>query len=71
MYKHLLSRGVDTVRLALGAVIAPMVGHYNQSGTVNAADYVVWRKTSGQAGAGLAADGIATAELPPPTTTSN
>jgi hypothetical protein len=32
-------------------------GDYNKDGTVNGADYVVWRKTFGQAGAGLAADG--------------
>jgi polyhydroxybutyrate depolymerase len=32
-------------------------GDYNQNGTVDAADYVVWRKTRGQTGAGLAADG--------------
>ncbi len=32
-------------------------GDYNHDGTVNAADYVVWRKTLGDVGAGLAADG--------------
>lgn len=32
-------------------------GDYNQNGTVDAADYAVWRDTMGQAGVGLAADG--------------
>ncbi len=32
-------------------------GDYNRNGMVDAADYVVWRKTLGQAGTGLAADG--------------
>ena len=32
-------------------------GDYNQNGFVDAADYVVWRDTLGQTGAGLAADG--------------
>jgi hypothetical protein len=41
------------VRLLSGAV----AGDYNQNGTVDAADYVIWRKTVGQIGAGLAADG--------------
>jgi hypothetical protein len=39
--------------------LAPLTlpGDYNQDGTVDAADYVVWRNTEGQTGAGLAADG--------------
>ena len=32
-------------------------GDYNQNGRVDAADYVVWRKTLGQMGTSLAADG--------------
>jgi PEP-CTERM motif len=32
-------------------------GDYNNDGSVDAADYVVWRNTSGQSGVGLAADG--------------
>jgi hypothetical protein len=32
-------------------------GDYNGNGTVDAADYVVWRKSDGQTGAGLPADG--------------
>jgi hypothetical protein len=40
-------------------VISPggVEGDYNGDGVVNAADYVVWRKTFGQTGSGLAADG--------------
>jgi T5SS/PEP-CTERM-associated repeat protein len=34
-------------------------GDYNQNGVVDAPDYVLWRNTLGQAGAGLAADGSA------------
>ena len=32
-------------------------GDFNRNGTVDAADYVVWRNMSGQTGAGLVADG--------------
>jgi alpha-tubulin suppressor-like RCC1 family protein len=32
-------------------------GDYNNDGAVDGADYVMWRKTGGQTGAGLAADG--------------
>jgi hypothetical protein len=32
-------------------------GDYNQNGIVDGADYVLWRKTNGQSGSGLAADG--------------
>lgn len=35
---------------------APIAGDYNRDGTVDAADYVVWRNSSGQTGWGLAAD---------------
>jgi hypothetical protein len=35
----------------------PLTGDYNGNGTVDAADYVVWRKSVGQTGAGLPADG--------------
>jgi hypothetical protein len=34
-----------------------LAGDYNGNGTIDAADYVVWREVFGQAGAGLAADG--------------
>jgi hypothetical protein len=36
---------------------AGISGDYNQDGTVNAADFVVWRDTAGQTGDNLAADG--------------
>jgi hypothetical protein len=36
---------------------APNQGDYNGSGTVDVADYTVWRDSLGQQGAGLAADG--------------
>jgi hypothetical protein len=32
-------------------------GDYNSDGRVDAADYVIWRKTNGAEGIGLAADG--------------
>ena len=38
-------------------VSASLPGDFNQNGTVDAADYTVWRDTLGLAGAGLAADG--------------
>ncbi len=38
-------------------VLSIPLGDYNQNGFVDAADYVVWRNTLGQIGAGLAADG--------------
>jgi hypothetical protein len=38
-------------------VIPGLPGDYNRDGSVDAADYVVWRKTMGQTGSGLAADG--------------
>jgi T5SS/PEP-CTERM-associated repeat protein len=36
---------------------AGLVGDYNSNGSVDAADYIVWRKTLGQSGSGLPADG--------------
>ena len=44
-------------RRALGRRPPNLAGDYNQNGTVDAADYTVWRKSLGQIGAGLAADG--------------
>src|SRR5262249_14943677 len=38
---------------------ADPLGDYNRDGTVDAADYVVWRKTLGRNGLALAADGDA------------
>jgi hypothetical protein len=38
-------------------VLEMSAGDYNHNGAVDAADYVLWRDTLGQMGAGLAADG--------------
>ena len=38
------------------AVVPALTGDFNADGVVDAADYVVWRKLSGQMGIGLAAD---------------
>src|SRR5262249_34902769 len=38
-------------------VTSALAGDYNHNGVVDAADYVLWRKTLNQAGAGLPADG--------------
>ena len=40
-----------------------LMGDYNGNGTVDAADYVAWRDTFGQMGAGLPADGNANNEI--------
>lgn len=40
-------------------------GDYNKNGIVDAADYVVWRDTSGQSGVGLAADGNGDGQVTP------
>ncbi|MCA9239657.1 MAG: glycoside hydrolase family 16 protein, partial [Planctomycetales bacterium] len=47
---------VDGVKL-LAAAPAAAVGDYNADGVTDAADYVVWRDTLGEAGAQLPADG--------------
>jgi endoglucanase len=41
----------------LAASQANVPGDYDSSGTIDAADYIVWRNTLGQSGSGLAADG--------------
>lgn len=43
--------------------IPGLAGDYNQSGTVDAADYAVWRDTLGHTGAVLAADGNGTHQI--------
>jgi hypothetical protein len=48
-----LTSGSITVRAAASS----LAGDYNEDGTVDAADYVVWRNSLGQSGAGLQADG--------------
>jgi T5SS/PEP-CTERM-associated repeat protein len=42
---------------AVNLAVAGVPGDYNFDGAVDGADYVVWRKTSGQSGVALAADG--------------
>jgi hypothetical protein len=42
----------------------PPPGDYNRDGFVNSADYVVWRRTLGQVGSGLVADGSGPAGVP-------
>jgi hypothetical protein len=52
--------GTYSPRLLLDAVtiLSPTSqGDYNHDGQVNAADYIVWRNSLGQSGAGLLADG--------------
>jgi hypothetical protein len=49
----------NSVTLNVGGV----PGDYNKNGTVDAADYVVWRKSIGLMGAGLAADGNADSQV--------
>ena len=44
-------------------VAVGLAGDYNHNGIVDAADYVVWRKTLGQSGPDLAADGNATTTI--------
>lgn len=49
----------DTSQLLTTGVISVggVAGDYNHNGTVDAADYTLWRDTLGQSGIGLAADG--------------
>ena len=50
--------GVQAILVTVTNIDDPfLAGDYNASGTVDAADYVVWRNTLGQMGHGLAADG--------------
>lgn len=50
---------VQMYQLQLSATLIPSIlaGDYNEDGTVDAADYAVWRDSLGISGAGLAADG--------------
>ncbi len=43
--------------------VADLSGDYNGNGTVDAADYVVWRNTLGQQAVGFAADGNGNSEI--------
>ena len=47
----------NSIVLHLAAGISGVPGDYNHNGVVDSADYVLWRNTKGQTGAGLAADG--------------
>jgi hypothetical protein len=40
-----------------GTLNVNILGDYNSNGIVDTSDYIVWRKTLGQSGSGLAADG--------------
>jgi hypothetical protein len=53
---HTFLARIDTLELLATQPPLPPRGDFNQNGTVDAADYVVWRKTLGQSGEGLAAD---------------
>ena len=55
----------DPNQIVLTDFVPALLGDYNGNGTVDAADYVVWRKTLGQMGAGLAADGNNNGEIDP------
>ena len=48
---------VTSSNLTSLTLTAVPTGDYNNNGLIDAADYVVWRQTLGQTGAGLAADG--------------
>ena len=60
-----LSNANWQLRYAADAVVlqVALLGDYNFNGVVDAADYVVWRKTSGQIGFALAADGNANNQI--------
>ena len=53
------SANVQMYQLQLSATLisAPLAGDYNEDGTVDAADYAIWRDSLGTSGTGLAADG--------------
>jgi hypothetical protein len=44
-------------------VLVMSAGDYNHNGAADAADYVLWRDTLGQMGAGLAADGNGSGQI--------
>jgi hypothetical protein len=54
---------LDYTPLAVNLAIAGIAGDYNKNGIVDAADYVVWRKTYLQSGSALAADGNADGQV--------
>ncbi|MFO0788426.1 MAG: hypothetical protein U0805_03150 [Pirellulales bacterium] len=59
-FSFAVDRSWSALRLTQLTPIAgpPPTGDYNHNGTVDAADYVLWRNTVGQTGANLPADGF-------------
>jgi hypothetical protein len=53
----------DFILLSIDVSAPTLPGDYNQNGVVDAADYIVWRNTVGETGAGLAADGNGNNEI--------
>jgi hypothetical protein len=56
---------VDWVEANIDMLVSPpgLPGDYNDDGSVDAADYVVWRKTLGQIGEDLPADGDGSGQI--------
>jgi hypothetical protein len=54
---------LDYTPFAVNLAVQGIAGDYNKDGIVDAADYVVWRKSFGQMGSGLAADGNADGQV--------
>lgn len=54
---------LEVSTIADARLLPGLAGDYNGNGTVDAADYTVWRDTLGQVGAGLAADGNASGTI--------
>lgn len=66
-YRDLASSTASLRFYALSLSAFPIIrvsGDYNENGSVDAADYTVWRDTMGQTGSGLAADGTGPAAVP-------
>jgi hypothetical protein len=56
------TRAVDPLLIA--GLWPYVAGDYDHNGSVDASDYVVWRRTTGQIGTGLAADGTGVGGVP-------
>jgi hypothetical protein len=56
---------VDWVEANIDMLVSPpgLPGDYNDDGSVDAADYIVWRKTFGQIGEDMPADGDGSGEI--------
>jgi hypothetical protein len=61
-FSYRLADGREGVALAR-VISEPLPGDYDGNGVVDASDYVVWRKTLGTTGTGLAADGNGNGEI--------